>query len=449
MANSTQALGARPLQGAWAAVAILFLLFCLSYLDRLIVALLAQPISQSLALSDTELGLLFGLGFGVVYAISGLPIAHLIDRTHRVRLVVVGVTLWSVCTILSGFAAGYWDLLAFRSGVAIGEAVLSPAAISIIGDLFPREKRTLPTAIYTSVGTFMTAGAFVAGGAALDLATMLSANVAMEPWRLCLVIVGAPGLLLAPILLIAIREPKRIGEARTEEGKDGEELASAAQAWAYVKSHGWLYGGLFIGMATFGILTYAYVGWITTVLIRAYGATPAHAGYIFGTAGLIGGVLGCIIWPTVAKYWSKHWRPSAIVLLLGLGTGLAGVSVLVAGLARSEAIVVCAIAAMPFFGAVSATLPPIIIQYVAPGRVRARLMAANLMASTLIGFTIGPALGALIAEHVFTGPFALASAMAVTVVIFAPLSFLFFMIARANYQRAFDEAVAREGAAPA
>src|SRR3546814_8017332 len=115
------------------------------------------------------------------------------DSRRRIPLVCVGVAMWSICTIASGFAPNFTWLLIFRSGVAIGEAVLSPAAISLIADLFPRDKRTLPTAAYTGVSAVMYSGSYIAGGAALQLATAMSGQIEMEPWKLTLVLVGIPG----------------------------------------------------------------------------------------------------------------------------------------------------------------------------------------------------------------------------------------------------------------
>src|SRR5690606_960344 len=124
---------------AWYAICVLVLLYSLSFIDRFILSLLAPAVSEHLQLSDTQLGVLFGLGFGVVYALTGLPLAHLIDRRRRVPIVAAGVVLWSICTVASGFAPNFTGLLILRAGVAVGEAVLSPAAISIIADIFPRE----------------------------------------------------------------------------------------------------------------------------------------------------------------------------------------------------------------------------------------------------------------------------------------------------------------------
>ena len=103
---------------AWYAVCIFMLLYGISYIDRLILSLLAPAVSAQLHITDTQMGVLIGLGFGVLYSLTGLPLAHLIDSRRRIPLVITGVMLWSACTIASAFAPDFTWLMVFRSGVA-------------------------------------------------------------------------------------------------------------------------------------------------------------------------------------------------------------------------------------------------------------------------------------------------------------------------------------------
>ncbi|MGE0828371.1 MAG: MFS transporter [Hyphomonadaceae bacterium] len=427
-------------QRAWYAVGLLVLLYCLSFVDRYVLALLAAPISESLHISDSSLGLLFGLGFGVVYALTGLPLAHMIDRGARVPLVAGGVALWSVSTILSGFASDFTLLLVCRSGVAIGEAVLSPAAISIIGDMFTREKRLLPTSTYTAVSVFMTGEAFIVGGLAFDLATYLSGSLAMEPWRLTMVFVGLPGLVLSPLFLFSVKEP-----ARTQEPA-AEDFASARQAANYFWREKSLFGWMFVGMAALGVCSTGFVAWTSTLIVRAFGETPAHAGYLFGTIGATAATIGAFAWPALAKIWSATGQRDALVILLatGLGSILAGIAAL--GVAPSLPLALTAIAVAMFAVSSSGILPPLIIQTVAPGRMRGRLIVINLMASTLVGLAIGPSLTAAVAETFYSGPRALGYAMTSIAAFAGPTAVFAILAARRRYVKALDDAIAREAA---
>ena len=428
---------------AWYAVGVLLLLYCLSFTDRLILSLIAAPVTESLNISDTQLGLLFGVGFGVLYALAGLPLAQLIDRSHRVRIVSIGVALWSICTIASGFAQTFTELLVLRSGVAIGEAVLSPAAISIIADLFPREKRTLPTAVYTSVGIFMGAGALVAGGLALDIAGLFAQGAQMEPWRLALVVVGLPGLIIAPIFLLTVREPVRKVEPGTGD------FATARQAIAYVRSEARLYGWLFVGIGALAIVSFSFQGWAPTILIRGYGLSPQQVGYVFGTIGTIGGIAGAVVAPSLAAAWTRKGRRDALIILLAGGAAVATSAAFVTGVTRTESVVMVAVGVLFFFASAGTLLMPLLVQYVTPGRVRARIMAGYMMSSNLVGLAIGPALTAWISERFFTGPFALASALALVAGVFGPISATSILLARKRYVIALDAADTRERATQA
>jgi MFS family permease len=415
-------------RGAWYTVALLVLLYCGSFLDRNILPLLATPVAAALGISNTQIGLLYGLGFGVLYALVGLPLAHWIDRGQRIWIVFIGVMLWSACTVASAFAGSFAELALLRSGVALGEAVLTPSAISIIADLFARERRTLPTAVYNSVGTLMGYGAYFVGGGALDLATHLSPIVGMAPWRLTLVVVGLPGLLLAPLLRLSVREPRRMREPG-----ERENYTTVAQGVGYLLQHFRLYGFMFLGIGAVTTALFGFVSWLPTLLVRAYGETPAHAGYLVGSIAAVGGVSGAIFWPLASTTWMKRGRADAPLLLLALGAVLVSGSVLLGGLSRTEWVAILTSGTMAFGASTLSLLVPLVIQYVAPSQMRARLMAFALIPTSLIGMSMGPLLVAALSEHVFSGVFALASGMATVAVLVAPLGVTFMLSARRGY----------------
>jgi MFS family permease len=428
---------------AWYAVCIFMMMFGLSFIDRLILSLLAPAINEHLRISDTQIGLLFGLGFGVVYALMGLPLAHLIDKHRRVPLVAGGVAIWSLCTVASGFAPNFIWLVILRSGVAIGEAALTPAVISLIADMFPREKRVLPTTVYTAVGAIMYTGALVFGGAALQLATAMAGSFGLQPWQLTLVLVGLPGLLLSPLLLLTVPEPPRVGDVKTEQ------FATAAQALAYFSKERRLYGFLFLGVSAISICNCAKIAWTPTLLIRGHGMDAAHAGYAFGTVGLISSFLGALTWPTVVKWWTGKGRRDALVAVFAAGITVSWICFSVVGLSRSTTILLTALGIGTFFSAALPVLAPLLIQLVTPGRIRARATALYLTAVGLVGLGLGPPLAAILGEHLFEGPFAIGSGIAVLVLVTGPVASLAIWSIRKPYRVALDQAEARETNAPA
>ncbi|MGI4814327.1 MAG: MFS transporter [Janthinobacterium lividum] len=423
---------------AWYATAALCFLYALSFVDRLIPSLLAAPISARLHITDGQMGVMFGVGFGVLYTLIGFPLAHLIDNHHRIRIVAAGVLIWSISTIASGFATDYWHLVVCRSGVAVGEAVLSPAAVSLIADMFIRQKRTLPMSIYMGLASLMT-GAYILGGLAYKVSMLYAGRLSMEPWQLTFVIVGLPGVIVALLLLTTVREPVRVQD---RVGKN--EYASVSQALRYVSSEKRLYGFLFLGMCVYSTGVFAIFAWTPTLLVRGYGLTPAQAGYAFGTAGLVAGVIGTIFWPSLMEFFIRRKRPGMTVVLLAIGMPVAMLGFAYMGVATSVAGVLTGVVIFVLGGTAGAVLYPVIIQYVAPARVRGRLMAGNLMASGLVGTIVGPSLSAWIAGHFFSGTMAYASTFTVMGLCIAPLALIFLLIARGRFAGAFDEAEERE-----
>lgn len=180
----------------------LFLLFTvavLSYVDRTILSVLQVPIKAELGLSDSQLGALTGLSFALFYATLALPIARLSDRLVRKNIVAASLAVWSAMTALIGFASSFSSLALFRMGVAVGEAGSMPATQSIVADIFPPKSRATAFAI---LGLSLPAGLMLGYAGAGILEAMLG-------WRGTFVVIGALGLVLTPILLLSIREPKR------------------------------------------------------------------------------------------------------------------------------------------------------------------------------------------------------------------------------------------------
>lgn len=180
-------------------LAILTIVYTFNFIDRQIIAILSPAIKEDLGLSDSMLGLLKGLAFAVLYTTLGIPIAWLADRWNRVNIVAISLALWSGFTALSGFSANAMQLALARVGVGIGEAGCSPPAHSIISDYFPKEKRASALSIYSLGIPFGQMFAFLAGGWVLQ-------NLG---WRNAFFVVGIPGILLAIIMKLTVREPIR------------------------------------------------------------------------------------------------------------------------------------------------------------------------------------------------------------------------------------------------
>jgi len=189
---------------AYYVLTILTLVYTFNFIDRQIIAILSPAIKEDLGLSDSMLGLLKGLAFAVLYTTLGIPIAWAADRWNRVSIITIALAVWSAFTALSGVAASATQLALARVGVGIGEAGGSPPAHSLISDYFPKEKRASALAIYSLGIPFGQMFAFLAGGWVLE-------NLG---WRNAFFIVGIPGVLLAILLKLTVREPVRGAQER-------------------------------------------------------------------------------------------------------------------------------------------------------------------------------------------------------------------------------------------
>ena len=178
---------------------LLCVVYLFNHVDRQILAILIQPIKAEFDLSDTDLGLLGGVAFALFYSTLGIPIARYADRGNRKTIIAVSLAMWSLFTALTGLARTFWHLLLARVAVGIGEAGCSPPAYSIISDYFEPKRRATAISIY-SLG--------VSGGAIVGL--VVGGHLAEAyGWRTAFYVLGLPGVALAIVVAITLREPPR------------------------------------------------------------------------------------------------------------------------------------------------------------------------------------------------------------------------------------------------
>lgn len=291
---------------AWTVVAILIATAVLSYTDRQVLSLLVDPIRGELEISDAQVSLLLGTAFAVVYGIAGIPLGFLADRTSRRNLIFMGVLVWSAGTLGCGLAHTFGQLFSARIVVGLGEAVLSPAAISLISDYFPPSRRGTAVGLFLS-GIAMGIGAaiLIGGGVlhAVELGVLAGTPLATLPaWRLVLLLIGTPGLAWSLVILV-IREPER---RATERPAGASESAGGASAQPAADAQVPIAGALrpfptwarvipiYIVVATASLVDNAVGAWAPSLLIRHFAKDPAQVGIQLGfllTAGFGGGVL--------------------------------------------------------------------------------------------------------------------------------------------------------------
>ncbi|MBI2260601.1 MAG: MFS transporter [Caulobacterales bacterium] len=419
----------------WYVVGLVCALYILSYLDRLILGLLVQPIQAEISVSDTEMSLLFGMAFAGVFAIAGLPLARIADTRNRKALIIVGVMVWCVLTMAAGFARDFPTLLACRIGVAAGEAALLPAALSIISDLFVREKRSLPVSMVMTAGMIGASASFLIGAVVIDLILSLTASGAlttsMAPWRLTLIAVGMPGIVLGLLFAATVSEPPRTA-ARPDE-------VSIRQTWRHMVDSGWAYFGMLGGVALLTLIPFSLAAWFPTFLIRKFDLTAQQAGYSFGSAFALCAVSGSLLLPWIADRLSKRGHgdaiPSIAAVALVLGTPFA----LLAPLAGDARTAVLLVAPAIFFLAGAPTLATVSVHMIAPPRARAQLQSVYLMMTNIIGLGIGPTLTVLLSEWLFDGPADIGLGIAALAAITSPVALIILFVARRDFARRYHE----------
>jgi len=378
---------------AWWTVGLLSLLYVLSFIDRLILALLVSPLKADLGVSDLQLGLLFGPAFGLFYAAIGLPLARLADRGNRRILVVCGVLLWGAATVLSGFAGSFALLVALRIGLAIGEAALTPAAHSMIGDLFPPQRRSLAASIYSAVGQGGAYAGFILGAAVVrGMEAMLpgSGDYRFSAWQLTLFAVGIPSIVVALVFAFTTREPPRLG---------AKAAATLGEVRAYLRQHVRLYAGLLAGAGLLQAIPYAWTAWAPEYMRRNLDVTIQQAGTSFGVVGLIAAFAGSVAFPLLTRRLEHAGRPDALAQVSMLG--VIGGSVLTwLAVQQSQVEPFLALLGLSMFFTQGGSINVLVgMQVLAPPHMRATLVASVLLSITLLGMCIGPPVSAAIAAR--------------------------------------------------
>jgi MFS family permease len=349
---------------------------------------------------------LLGTAFAVVYGVAGIPLGWLADRTSRRNLIFCGVIVWTIGTLACGFSQSFGQLFAGRLVVGLGEAVLSPAAISLISDYFPPSRRGTAVACFLSGIAMGIGAAILIGGGVLhfvQLGALAGTPLANQaPWRMVLLLIGAPGLLWA-LVILAIREPVR----RTVE----QHLVSAGPAGSWAKVI-----PIYIVVAIASLVDNAVGAWAPTLLTREFHMDRAQVGMELGimlTAAFGGGVLigG---WLADKAGVSGGWSRKLLVCLV------AGALILPVAASLNAGNVTLVMLSVPAYFALSGIVTACgfsAILDVVPNRSRGLAMSISFFLNVAVGGAVGPTAVAMFSEHVFGGEAGLGPAIAVTVAV--------------------------------
>jgi len=385
---------------AWWAMAIFVLAAIISYSDRQVMGLLVDPIRAELSLRDTDLGLLQGVAFAMVYALASLPLGWAADRTSRRNLVIAGVVIWSLATISCGYARSFNELFLARILIGIGEASLAPAVVSMIADLFPLERRGMAIGLFNMGMIVGGGGAFIVGGGLLSIAASGGFESwpflnALTPWRVALVIMGISGALLI-ILLLTVSEPIRRG-ANSGAGQSLKGMYNS------VRSRRSTLLPLYAAIASVSVMEFGMMMWMPTLMTRRFNFGLSEAGGTLGaiviTAAVLGTLIGGLMSIWVIKRWSVQGLLRAASIFVCFGT-----LTMAAGFAESGILALALFFCWQFSATCSSLIGITTLQNILPNELRGFGISIAAFLNIIVGLGIGALLPPLIVESVYKDP---------------------------------------------
>jgi MFS family permease len=392
--------GAQPrsLQSWWMIV-VFFFTAMHSYTDRFILSLLVDPLRADLNISDTQVSLLQGLAFALVYSFAGLPFGRLADRVSRRAVIIAGVVLWSAATIGCGYAVTFARLFAARVLVGIGEAALAPAAVSMIADSFPPERRGTALSVFIAGmaiggGAAISIGGSLVGAATLGLFKELPVVGILPPWRAALVLLAAPGILIV-LLLLTVHEPPRRQAAAS--------AVSLSDALTRLRSRAGTLLPLFLAVGLLSAADFSFQNWTPALLSRRFGLSALDIGRQLGLLAILSGVGGTMAGGLLGDFGARR-RGEVARTSLAMGATLLGLAGSAVGLASTPDQVLVCFVLWGTMASASEALGIAAIQAVVPDEVRGVSVAITSLCNMLLGLACGTTLTALLTDRWFGNP---------------------------------------------
>lgn len=357
------------------ALGVLVLVYTVNHLDRQVFGVLIEPIKSDLGLSDTSMGFLSGLSFALFHALAGLPIARWADRASRKTIISIGVVLWSVATAATGLARNFTHLVLARIATGVGEASNAPAAHSMISDYFPPNRRATALSIFFLGAHGGVLLAFLLGG-------LISEHLG---WRAAFFLLGAPGIGLALLVWLTVREPER---GAAEAGPVNTSPMSWSELFGFLRScPAFIF--LLLGQAVHAFSAVGLLVWTAPLMMRLHGMGTAEAGMWIGPIAGVSGALGVLAGGWVsdrlgARNASWYLRLPALAAVLGMPfTAVFIVS-------DNTALALWCLAPHAFLNGSYSGPVAAVVQSIVKVRMRAFAAALNVFATNLIGVGLGP-----------------------------------------------------------
>jgi MFS family permease len=419
---------------------ILFAIYVLSFVDRQILSLMVGPIRETFGISDFQFSILYGSAFAITYAIAGLPLGRLADQFSRKHIIAGSVAFWSVATCMCGLAKSFPSLFISRMMVGVGEGGFAPGAYSLVSDSY-RPKHLGFAMAFLKSGVYVgSAVSLVLGGVLIeyftsqeDLRFPLFGSLA--PWQATFITVGAPGVLLALVMLL-VREPVRRDMVVTADGNTRLPLRKVL-GFLWVRKRTYLC--LFVGSSMLSMASYGGTAWYPEFFIRTYGVSRTEAGGLYGSLLFICGLSGIFLGPVLAQVLAKKHTDFYLRTIL-YASIVAAVPAVLAPLAGSKTLTLVLLVPALTFGSMYLGIMAASFQPITPNQMRGQMTAFYIFLTNIFGLAVGTSVMAAFTDFLFKDDSMLLYSIATANALFYPLAIGLFAYGLKAYRASMEEA---------
>lgn len=424
---------------AWYVAGILAFAYAFAILDRIAIGLLVIPIQADLGLTDTQMGLLQGLAFGVSYSLFAIPLGYLIDRYSRRTLLAAGIFMWSLATIMCAYARGFTSFFIARVFVGIGEASVSPGAASLIADYFSPERRSRAFSVFMLGSTLGLGLAYLISALALHLSGFVNGLgweplASLQSWQVVFILIGLPGILLTVVFLATVREPVRQERVTVATGTkvSMKEILMKNRFACFA-----LIGGAALNMTA----VYSQLAWLPTYFIRRYDWSASEVSIAFGVGFLPVGIFSSLSAGWALNWLRKRGREDAPLLVMAFHA----VVVMTCG----TLIYISPTASVAYIGFILVTIPGT-WSYVAalaglneimPNELRGRITGLFTLVTGLISLGGGSFVVGYLSDTFFSGPAAIGMGLLVTNFVATAVAAIILLLSTREYRATIGRSV--------
>ncbi len=424
---------------AWYVMAVIIVAYSFAILDRSIIGLIVAPMKADLQLTDAQIGLLQGLAFAICYTTFGLVVGYICDKTDRRALLALGIFIWSVGTIVCGFADSFEMLFISRIFVGLGEACALPVSSSLIADYMPPKSRAKAYGLFMLGGTLGTALGYQVGGRAVGIAEGVRAFAPafidnLHDWQIAFLVAGVPGIFVAAVLYLTVREPVR-----------REKSASLDLTLKPMFDHmrlNWVpYTCLLTSTVLNVLCIYAQINWAPTFMIRVFKWTPEETSNFL----LISSVIGATSAFSVG--WMMAWligkgRGDAPMIACGIHGACSLLLGPIAYLAPSTTVMVIFYLSLSFTSNWSTSAALMGVSQITPNELRGKMVAFYTMLSGLVSLSLGAYLVGVLSDKVFPETTGIRFSLATVYAGSGALSCLLIVLGRPAFRASVQRALA-------